>query len=162
MHIFILRHGEAGYKASSDRERELTDAGKQSSTIVADFCAGIHIDFSRIYSSPFRRARQTADIILTRFSALSIHESDSLLPESDPKEIISELSHLTNDSSVLLVTHEPFASTCIASLIHGSVSVHIAMKTSSLAYVETSGIVAPGAGRLVWLTTPSIMQRLMK
>lgn len=162
MHIFILRHGEASYKSSSDRDRELTESGRQASKTVADFCAEIQIDYSKIYSSPVLRARQTAEIILKRYPGLSIHESEFLLPESDPNDIIGELSHLTNDSTVLLVTHEPFASTCIASLIHGAGNIQIAMKTSSLAYVETSGIVAPGSGRLVWLTTPGIMQQLMK
>lgn len=161
MHLYFLRHGEAAFNPLQDSDRALTQTGIENSEQVAAYCAALGIGFSYIYSSPIKRAMQTAEIIAKKYPQLTIRTTEHLTPESDPRSLFTELKHHTMDSSLLLVTHEPFASSCISQLIGTSEQSRITMKTNSLAYVETDGSVHRGAGRLIWLSTPDIMKSLL-
>src|SRR5690606_18225814 len=63
--IYLLRHGETQYNADGNRycgrtDIELTTKGIQQANLVADQLAGI--SFDGIYSSPLKRAYETARI----------------------------------------------------------------------------------------------------
>lgn len=160
MLLYFLRHGQAGHHYSSDAERELTDEGKHASKNVGRFCDEMHIHFTHAYTSPLVRAKQTAHHVLKKVSHVLLEETEHLTPESDPRNLIDLLKTLPHDSRVLLVTHEPFVSSCISELISGSASVHVAMKTSSFACIETTGAPVRGGGKLRWLVTPDMLQIL--
>ncbi|MDD8019555.1 MAG: phosphohistidine phosphatase SixA [Bacteroidota bacterium] len=161
MKVYFLRHGEASFSARSDAERELTDDGISSAKNTAHFCVKSKISFSAVYASPLRRAQHTAKIILEHYPSVKLHTASCLTPNAHPDDLFSELSHHTSDSRILLVTHEPFASTCIATLISGVPSCRIVMKTTSLACVEVDRTIAPGSGKLLWLLTPIMMKKLL-
>ena len=79
MYVFVARHGEAiddiedCYGGIADFE--LTDAGRKAAADLAESVRSVGLD--AIYSSPLRRARETADIV---GAALSVEVSviDSL------------------------------------------------------------------------------------
>ncbi len=158
MHLYFLRHGEAAFTPLGDSERVLTKIGIESADTAAKYCLKLGISFSHIYSSPIIRAQQTAEILKNYFPQLKIHPTDHLTPESDPRNLFEEIRHHTNDSRILLVTHEPFASRCISQLISGTEQSQIVMKTTSLAYVETEGSIGRGSGKLLWLSTNELMR----
>ena len=161
MKIYFLRHGEAGYQSASDNDRKLTTGGIESSKAVAQFCRKLELNFTAIYTSPILRAQQTAECIQQHYPHLTVTSSGYLTPDANPDDILRDLTHHTNDSSILLVTHEPFASNCISMLIHGTDQLRIVMKTTSLACVEIDGIVSRGTGRLLWLASSENIRRLL-
>jgi len=161
MRLYFLRHGEAGHKASSDFERELTDEGKHASKAVGLYCKKMTLNFSAVYTSPLVRAKHTAQLVLHELSRTELEETDFLTSDSDPKNLFGILKPFTAESKILLVTHEPFVSACISTLIVGNESAHIVMKPCSFACVETDGVPSRGNGKLLWLFHPESINALL-
>ena len=161
MKLYFLRHGEASRKASSDFERELTDAGQHSANAVGSFCNKINLHFSAAFTSPLVRAKQTATIVLKRVPNVTMDETEFLTPDADPKNLFGMLKPFTVESSLLLVTHEPFVSTCVSTLIAGAESARIVMKPCSFACVETDGVPLRGNGKLLWLLNSEVIDALL-
>ncbi len=161
MHLYLLRHGEAGHKAPSDFERELTTEGEQSAENVGKFCVDSLIHFTHVLSSPLHRAIQTARCVLRNLPDVSIEETEFLTPDSDPQNLLAHLRSFSMDSRILLVTHEPFVSSCISSIISGTEAVNIVMKPATFVFIETSGVPARGNGRLRWILPPSVIENLL-
>ncbi|MBI2429768.1 MAG: phosphohistidine phosphatase SixA [Ignavibacteriales bacterium] len=161
MKIFILRHGEAGASSISDFDRELTEAGETDSRTIGTYCLKAKIHFTHVLVSPITRARQTARTMMEQLPAAPIEETDFLTPDADPKNLFNHLRSFTNESRILCVTHEPFASTCISMLISGTETSHVVMKTASFACVETVGAPSRGNGKLHWLVNPEMIQSVV-
>ena len=120
------------------------------------------VQFSYAFSSPLTRAHQTAKITLEQIQTPKITVLEHLTPESNPQHLFEELHHYSSDSRILIVTHEPFASTCISTLISGSEQSRIVMKTTSMACVKIDGHAGRGTGRLLWLLTSDIMKQVLR
>ena len=161
MMLFFLRHGQAGHNFPTDFERELTDEGKLASTNVGKFCAEMNIHFTQAFVSPLVRAKQTAKAVLKKLPEIKLIETEFLTPESDPENLFELLGAYSNDSKILLVTHEPFVSSCISTLIGGTETIHIVMKPATIACVETNGSPVRGKGTLRWHITPQILDHLL-
>lgn len=161
MQLYFLRHGEAGHKAPSDFERELTVEGEQSALNIGKFCADSFIQFTHVLSSPLLRTRQTARCVLRNLPDVTIEETDFLTPDSDPRDLLAHLRSFSMDSRILLVSHEPFVSSCISSIISGTEAVNIVMKPATFVFIETSGVPALGNGRLRWVLPPSVIENLL-
>lgn len=160
MKIFILRHGEAGLNTGSDNDRMLTDAGEIASKNVGAFCKKSGLYFTHVLVSPITRARQTARFVMELLPSVPIEETEFLTPDSDPKNLFNHLRSFTNESRILCVTHEPFASACISTLISGTETTHIVMKPASFACVETVGVPSRGNGKLLWLMTSELIRSI--
>ena len=161
MELYFLRHGEAGFNAPTDFERVLTSGGEQAALNVGKFCAESSINFSRILTSPIIRAKQTAQCVLQELPETMIEECEFLTPDSDPRNLLEHLRSYSTDSRLLLVTHEPFVSTCISSLISGNESVNIQMRPATFVLIETSGVPARGNGRVRWILPPAVIDALL-
>ncbi len=160
MKLYFLRHGEAGHKAPSDFDRELTDAGERTSKAVGSLCKKMNLRFSAAFTSPLVRAKQTAGLVLGKLPDIPLEETEYLTPDSDPKNLLGMMKPFTSESRILFVTHEPFASTCISTLISGTESARIVMKPCSIACVETDGVPSRGNGKLLWLLHPEVTEML--
>ena len=118
MIVTIWRHGEAG-RASTDRDRELTDSGRDD---VGFGCQQFHDACSdrgiphpdRILHSPFIRTNQTAEIIAAAFSHATRTWMDALQPTSNVDAVETALTDITDVETarghVLLVFHQPLIS----------------------------------------------------
>lgn len=161
MKIYILRHGEAEKYAATDFDRELTEQGEADSKNIGAFCVRAKIYFTHIFVSPLTRAKQTARLVAEQLPQAPIEETEFLTPNTDPKNLFNLLRSFTNESRILCVTHEPFASTCISALISGSENARVVMKTSTLACVETDGPPARGNGKLMWVVSSETLRHLI-
>lgn len=161
MVLYFLRHGQAGHNYATDFERELTESGKNASKDIGLFCAEMNIHFTHALVSPLVRAQQTAHLALKQFHDVALKSTEHLTPESDPRNLLNELRSYPTSARILLVTHEPFVSTCISTLISGSETAQVAMSTASFACVETLGAPARGNGTLRWLVTSDMLQEIL-
>lgn len=142
MKIWIMRHGEAEARASSDAARELTARGCDQALESARQLLGKPLQ--RIIASPYVRAQQTAERVQ---QVLSLREAvvtvPWLTPDSDPRRVLSELDALNLDD-VLLISHQPLVGTLIGLLVHGSYQHAEPMSTASLAELEGEHVLAGG------------------
>jgi phosphohistidine phosphatase len=171
MDLFILRHGEAGKRlssGSSDFDRPLTIAGKREVTDIAKSLQELGLKFNFIITSPLTRAYQTASLVAMAFKSENNMESwEELKPEGNRKELYRKLSQkFKQDSSVLIVGHEPYLSSLISEAIFegnpvGTAGGRIVLKKAGLAKVRiTSFSNQMIQGELRWLLTPKHMKRI--
>ena len=163
MNIFVLRHGIAvepgtgGFE--NDSERPLIPKGERRLRAAAAAMRKMELSFDLILSSPFVRARQTAEIIAGELKLKKqLQFSEALTPEGSMKDMVKELNDRKPvPKSVLLVGHEPYLSQLISLLISGDEIAAVEMKKGGLCKLEADDL-RPGACKLVWLLTPSQME----
>lgn len=82
--LYLIRHGH--YDAVRDADNRTSNAlnalGREQAVLVAERLAGLPVKFTKVVSSEFTRARETADIIGTRLG-LTV-ERDTALNETLP------------------------------------------------------------------------------
>ena len=164
MNLYLLRHGiatELGTAGSRlDSERPLTAKGKDRLRKVAKAMAELDLTFDLILSSPFQRAKQTAEIIAKDFKLRkNLVFSDDLTPTGNPRLLIQELNQFRPEpKNVLLVGHEPYLGKLIALLAAGNTSLEIDFKKGGLCKLEAESLVYGRCAKLVWLLTPRQME----
>ena len=163
MRLYFLRHGDAELGGSvNDSDRDLTLEGVEEVECAARSVRAMKLTFTSILSSPLDRARQSAAIVAKQYPAVQPQVFEQITPTSDPQNLFHELHSYPRDSRILLVSHEPFISHCIATLISGSNQPRISIKKASLACVEVGSPIQRGAGILLWLITSEQMKLIGK
>lgn len=160
MELFLLRHGKAadhGSEYPDDSLRPLTSAGKEKMVEIARGMRKMGLEFDQILSSPYVRARETAEIVTKTFQIPEkMKLTDNLIIGKSPKKIIKELESYKDNSRILLVGHEPFLSDLISKLLIGSFEVVAVMKKGGLCKL-TVGSLEQEYAELNWLLTPKQM-----
>jgi len=166
MNLYLLRHGIAvepgtvGYE--SDSERPLTDKGKDRLRAAARAMEELGLSFDLILSSPFLRAKQTAEIIAKDLKLRKkLAFSDDLTPAGNPRLLIQQLNQFRPEpESVLLVGHEPYLGKLLALLAAGNTSLEIDFKKGGLCKLEAEFLLYGRCAKLVWLLTPRQMEMM--
>lgn len=128
MRLYLLRHAPAIDRqdwAGDDAERPLTADGERlARKLLKNLRTLLRAD--EILTSPWRRARQTAELAAERFG-LPLREADWLAGgAADPEEACSNLT----GGDILLVGHEPDLGQLIGHLTGGAT---VALKKAGLA-----------------------------
>ncbi|MGA2666443.1 MAG: phosphohistidine phosphatase SixA [Nitrososphaerales archaeon] len=164
MDLIILRHGEAGKSmaaAARDAERSLTVAGREEVERVAQGLDSLGVKLDYAVTSPLKRARETATIATRVLKKESLLEAwDELSPEAETAALYRRLSKLKQDSTVLLVGHEPYLSGMLGELTAGTKGARIALKKAGAAKVEVGSFGPRPSGELRWLMTPRQLKKL--
>ncbi len=160
MDLWLLRHAAAETRSASgrDQDRELTAEGLERARAVARGLAALEPGILRVVTSPYRRARQTAEPVAEalRLSG-KLSESRALEPDRDPEEILSELE-AEGYESALLVGHEPHLGALLGRLVTGADRVEIPLKKGAVARVEWER----RAGTLRALLPAGVLERLAR
>jgi phosphohistidine phosphatase len=157
MILYFFRHGLAGNQhdwMGDDRERPLTQKGKNELEISAETLTRMHLGLDQIITSPLTRARQTAAILAGPLKLKKSLQEDERLAHGFDIQKLGELLAAHTDAKVLmLVGHEPEFSAVISELTGGS---RIELKKGGLARVD---IMDPATleGVLVWILPPQIL-----
>ena len=169
MDLFILRHGYAGNRLSDpmkDIKRELTISGKKEVVEIAKSLKKLGVKFNVIFSSPFSRAFQTAQIIAEEYKLTEqIEQSEELKPDGSKGSLYNKLSKLSIDSVILIVGHEPYLSGMINDIISNdnynkNHNNNIILKKAGLSRIKITSTVPKFKGELRWLLTPRILKKL--
>ncbi|WP_028670035.1 phosphohistidine phosphatase SixA [Saccharospirillum impatiens] len=145
MILYLLRHGEAEPygRAVDDASRALVTSGRQAVSRVATELSPVEA----VYCSPYLRARQTADLVLSASGQATYQLNQGLTPDSSVAALLSWLDTLT-EQSVLLVAHNPLLSS-LASQLTGMPG-GVALGTATLVCLDVSDF-TPGGTSLLWL-----------
>jgi len=119
----------------------------------------LNLKFDTIISSPYLRARQTAEIV-AKYGRLmnrpylkkqTIHFTNNLLPPATVKELLQEVQkNFPKSKNILFVGHEPHLSGMICSLLQCDKPLTIDLKKGGLCYLSFR----QGQAALNWLLTP--------
>jgi len=159
MEIWLLRHAAAqdGSESGRDADRALTPEGERRARAVARGLASLEPPIELVLTSPYRRARQTADPAARELGlSRRVRESRALEPGRDPVEILEEI-RAEEAGGILLVGHEPHLGALLGRLVAGRPLLTIPLKKAAVARVEWDGT---GAGELRALFPPRVLERL--
>jgi phosphohistidine phosphatase len=166
MDLFILRHAIAEprteTKPKADSERRLTPDGEKKMCRIAEGMKAAGFEFDLILSSPYVRAKQTADIVARVFKMRNALElSAQLVPHGNPRKLIDELrAACARRRSLLLVGHEPHLSSFISLLLSGDVTLSINLKKGGLCKLTVDKLQYGRCATLEWLLTPGQLRSL--
>jgi phosphohistidine phosphatase len=164
MDLFLLRHAIAEQrdptKYPDDALRPLTEKGIKRMRRVAEGFLAAGLTFDVIYTSPYTRARQTADIVADVCGLRKVlRETDTLAVDGDPEALIAELKKV-DATSILLVGHEPYLSELISHLLVGDASLDVTMKKGGLCKLTVGMLKYGKCATLDWLIPPSLSTHL--
>ena len=168
MNIYILRHGiavEPGTPGiNGDPARPLTPEGEDKLKRIAAAMQAMKLTFDVILSSPYLRAKLTADLVATNLGEKKkLSLTDHLTPEGDPKKLVEQLNGLKPlPENVLLVGHEPYLSRLIGLLTSGNTGLAIDMKKGGLCKLDAEPLKYGRCAVLNWLLTPKQMALMAK
>jgi phosphohistidine phosphatase len=166
MRLSLLRHGIAVERGSpdyeNDSERPLTAKGERRMRRIAEGMLALGLAYDLILSSPYLRARQTAELVAQVLKTPDgIQLSDTLTPEGNPRQLIEALR--TDDreqQDILLVGHEPYLSRLISTLLTGGPNLPMVMKKAGLCTLDVATLRFSRCASLVCLLTPRQLRRL--
>lgn len=155
--IYLLRHAEAAPhkdpRYRHDADRPLTEEGAAKMRKAAHGMKKIGLQFDRIVTSPFVRARETAEIVaevLKETDRLSLDEALASGARWDKVKKALAAGPAKYADSVLLIGHEPDFSKMTADII-GASRTSITFKKGSLAAIAVDAIPPKEPGSLAFL-----------
>ena len=154
VNLVIMRHGEAEPQYLSDSERQLTAAGQAEVSQMAEWLHHHYSAFDQIFSSPYRRTVQTAELLMRKsLSTQAVEINTDLVPEGNVQLVVDflDLMYAENpQAKILLVSHMPLVSFLVETFTKsGNTPI---FDTASLACIEYS---AGGQGSLLEKMTPA-------
>jgi phosphohistidine phosphatase len=141
MEIWLLRHAVAEDRSGSgrDADRTLTEDGHKRAREVARGLAALEPGIELILTSPYARARQTAEPAARALKLTAkLRETRALEPERNPDDVLAEIL-AEKVEAVLLVGHEPHMGTLLGRLVAGRPGLAIPMKKAAVARLTWSG-----------------------
>jgi phosphohistidine phosphatase len=166
MDLYILRHAIAeertGKTPGGDSQRRLTAEGAKKMRRIAIGLKAAEVSFDLILSSPFWRAKETAEIVAGIFKLQKkLQFSSELVPDGNPAQLINELKkNYRGKKSILLVGHEPHLSRLISLLISGDPGIPIQLKKGGLCKLSSDELRNGRCATLEWLLPPRLLKRL--
>jgi phosphohistidine phosphatase len=162
MDLYLIRHGLAGESGTytNDAERPLTEDGKKKTRQVAKRLVELGLTFDLMLTSPFVRARQTAELLLEAGLCETLEEATYLAPNGDITTWVSWLATWQpgEKGSLALVGHEPNLSAWAEILIRGDAKGGIELKKAGVIGLSLPDNGTPiGRSRLFWLVPPRLL-----
>ena len=145
--------------AEEDSERPLTPEGRAEMQKIAKSLKTVGLQIDRIYTSPLRRARETAEIAARILEIPVLEEWDELKPDGSKAAVYRKLARLEQNSRLVLVGHEPYLSSMMGEII-GTKDVRLSLKKGGLGKVRITSFTPRVSGELRWLLTPKIITRM--
>ena len=158
MEIYILRHGTAenAKAGASDATRALTKDGREKLGWVLERARAAGVKPGLILTSPYVRAVETAEMAAAALGpAMPVMRTEALVPDGRPEAVWEEIRRRGDESSVMLVGHEPLLGETISYLL-GASRVIVDFKKGALARIDVEEVSRRPAGVLVWLLTPRV------
>jgi phosphohistidine phosphatase len=156
--LYILRHAPAESRQlwgpRRERDRPLTRKGEMKMWPIAKRMKRLKLSFDLILSSPFLRARRTAEIVADTFG-MKIQLADALLPTADPKSLFRSTTDLFRAKrKIVIVGHDPFLGRLISFCLCGKASIQVTLKKGGLCKLASPSS-RLGTFSLEWMLTPA-------
>ncbi len=158
MIIYFLRHANAGKKRANpkqDEKRPLDEQGIEQSRFIGRALAILDTQVDAIFSSPLKRASQTAAIIANELGFDGkIQIEKSLRPDAEYQAFRALLQKNSGLECIMVVGHNPtLTEFCSLLLTSGLQDNSVDLKKGAIARVEFNG---KKSAVLQWCITPKI------
>ena len=157
--IYILRHGHAqnANNGLNDFDRALTEEGIEKINKLSLFFNRLDISLEFVLSSPYIRAKQTAEIFISNLTSKpNLKIVDFLSCGASSKEISRELMEYSSSKNLLLVGHAPDLEMFLGKIIGAE---RITLKKGAMAKIAFKNNIEM-SGELEWLITPKLMKKI--
>ncbi len=138
MKIWIMRHGEAGFNAQNDSERNLTENGKKMAYRQGEWLgnrlANLNARLDKIIVSPYVRTQQTFAELAKGLQAVGFSQNltnqieiwAGITPDGSPEQVYDYLNFLRDEGAenILLISHLPLVFDLVHCITHYQQSVH--------------------------------------
>jgi phosphohistidine phosphatase len=143
-----------------DSLRPLTREGERQMAQVTRAMKKMGLEFDLILSSPYARAKKTAEIVAEKLKLEKrLKFANELSCGGDPQQLVNQLASLKpQPENVLLTGHEPYLSGLISTLVFGDAGAPIDFKKAGLCKLKMEGLRYGQCARLCWLLTPKQME----
>lgn len=150
LRLVLLRHGDAERIAERDELRRLTARGREQAAATGrQLLSALPGSVLRIVSSPYLRARETAEIIATTLQAGAgeVQVLAGITPDDNPARALQAIKAGCSPASTLVVvTHMPLIGALLDLLIDGDTRQERSVGTAAGVLLE--GDLAPGMMRV--------------
>jgi phosphohistidine phosphatase len=136
--LWLLRHATAEDRAPSgrDADRDLTEEGRRQARSAADALRRLDPQIDRVWTSPYRRARETAAAAASALGlGETIRETASLEPSADPEAVLEELRG-SGGRGALLVGHAPHLGLLVGRLLAGPDRAEVPLSKAGIAWLR--------------------------
>ena len=159
MNLYLMRHGIAADPDGNtpDSQRPLTEKGRKKLEKIAGNFEKLDLTFDLILTSPYLRARQTADVVAAALDLQPwlVKESQNISPVGDVEKLVDEINALESMNDLLIVGHEPFLSQMIGMLLAGDANLNIEVRKASLCKLSIRELTYRRCAALEWFMTPT-------
>ena len=167
MKLLLLRHGVAHDRATfaatgkEDRLRPLTEEGRKKMRRIGDALAGLLPELALIATSPYARARESAEILARAYPARPVlSEAAELSPAGASAGLLKFLQTQKSLPAVACVGHEPDLSQLAGWLLSGQQKSFLELRKGGACLLDFTGRLAPGNATLLWHLTPTLLRAL--
>lgn len=164
MRLYLIRHSNAvemGEGDYDDSQRPLTQQGFQKMERIASALQRLGLKPDLIVSSPYARARQTAEILAKGVNYKAVIQfNDALIPIGEANTMIGEINEKYLVDELVLVGHEPSLSMLIGTLTAANPKMAITLKKGGVCCLIADDLRVERSASLEWLLTPKILSGL--
>lgn len=162
--LYLIRHGLAEARGEAwpdDTKRPLTEQGMSRLRKQSRGLARLGVVIDVMLTSPFVRARQTAEIVASAFDPRpALVNIESLAPGGSYAAVLADLEKHGKKPRIGLVGHEPGIGELAARLIG---SRHpLTFKKGAACRIDLDTLPANAPGELRWLLTPRVLRAIKK
>jgi len=154
LEIIIIRHAlaeersEYSKRGMEDALRPLTIKGRKRMQKICVRLMDQIKEVDLIVSSPYTRARQTAEIISQIYFETKVVESPELIPQSNPATFLKWIrTQGRHYRKIIVVGHEPQLSSFASYLLTGNPKSFIDLKKCGVIGVEIESFASAEAGQ---------------
>ncbi|AHG75108.1 phosphohistidine phosphatase [Mannheimia varigena USDA-ARS-USMARC-1296] len=157
MNIWIMRHGEASFNSPNDADRSLTNNGIKNvisqGKWLGEYLNGKQIKLDKILVSPYLRAKQTLENLITGMQTVNFSQNfanlteewEEITPDGNPYVIEDYLHFLREEGAknILLISHLPLVYDLSQRLTNNQSNVQFPTSTiAEIHWLGNSGEVA--------------------
>jgi len=168
MDLYIIRHGLAhplGQKNDfTDEKRMLTAQGRDRMREIAKGLRKLEVRPEMILTSPFARARETAEIVADSLAvdAKMLMLTSNLAPGSPFENVLAEIKEKKHVESIALVGHEPDLGELAGLIVSGDSAFALPLRKGGACCIHVTERIPSFRGVLVWLLTPKQLRIIGK
>jgi phosphohistidine phosphatase len=159
MNLYLMRHAIAAEAAENmeDSQRPLTDKGRKKLGKIAHSLGKLNLTFDLILTSPYLRARQTAEVVADELNIKEklVVTSVNLAPPGLADQLVEEINTHEAVENLLIVGHAPCLSQLAGLLVAGDASLNINFKKGGLCKLSVGQLTYGRCATLEWLLTPA-------
>jgi phosphohistidine phosphatase len=166
MNLLVVRHAIAQDPADYAREhpddagRPLTPEGQKKMKRAARGLQTLVPDVDLLATSPFTRARETAEILAAVYESVTPVVVPALAPGQPTGDVGRWLEGARRHDTVAIVGHEPGLSRTVSWLLAGADRSFVELKKGAACLLAIPDTVGAGCATLCWALTPSQLRDL--